>query len=107
MDIDLSIQCSRKQILLTLAHLTGLEWLDDAIRNAEAPVRHCAVEIDPDGPSESAATRTGAKRIIEGKQTGCRRSDVNIAIGTMPSSGEAVLLDRIEDDDTQLPFSIF
>ena len=107
MDIDLSIQRSGNQILLTLTHLTGLKWLDDAIRDAQLPIRHRAVKINSDRASKTTAIWTGSKRIVERKETGRGRSDVQIAVGTMPTGGKAMLFDRVERDDVQLPFSVF
>src|ERR1700722_3829521 len=65
MNIDLSIQRSGNQIVLTLTHLAGLKWLDHAIRNAQLPIRHRAVKINSDRASKTAATWTGTKRIVE------------------------------------------
>ncbi len=99
MDIDLSIQRSGNQILLALAHLTGLKRLHDAVGDAQAPIRHSSVQVDTDRPSESPASRTSSKRIVERKETGCRRSNVDIAIGTMPSGGETMLFDWVQRHD--------
>ena len=67
MDIDLLIQRSRNQILLALAHLTGLKRLYDAVCDAESPVRHRTVEINADGASESAAAGAGAEWVVKRK----------------------------------------
>ena len=70
-------------------------------------VRHGPIKIDSNGASESAAIGTGSQRIIEREKAGGRRTDVQIAVGTMPTGGKAVLFDRIERDNVQLPFSVF
>ena len=106
-DINLSIQRSGNQILLALAHLTGLKRLHDAVGDTEALIRHSAVQVDTNRPSESPASRTSSKRIVERKQAGCRRSNVDIAVGTMPAGGEPMFFDRVQRHDIELTLSVF
>src|SRR5271157_3998262 len=99
MDIDLTIQRSGNQIILALAHLTGLKWLHYAVSDAQARIRHSSVQVDTNRASEPPASRTSSKRIVEREQTGRRWPNVDIAVGTMPTGGETMLFDWVQRDD--------
>src|SRR3974390_2703993 len=98
-DIDLSIQRSGNQIILALPHLTGLKWLHYAVGDAQALIRHSSVQVDTDRASEPSAGRTSSKRVVERKQPRRRWSNVNIAVGTMPTGGETMLFNWVQRYD--------
>src|SRR5262249_26440712 len=106
MDVDLSLDCACEQILLALAHLPGLKRLHNALRNAQAPVRHRSIQINSNNAAETSACRTCPERIVERKQTGCRWADVQVAVGTMPSSGKSMFLQRLKCHDRDLSLAV-
>ena len=87
-DVDLFPRAGAQQILLRLAELLAAKNTDGSLLDAETAIGDRLVQINRDGATESATFRARAERIVETKKTHARRTNIDIAVRTMPAGGK-------------------
>ena len=91
-NIDLFAGAGPEQIFLRFAKLSAAKNSHDALFNIQTAIRNRLVQINRNGSAEPAAFGTRAQRIIETKEAGCWRTNVEIAMRAMPAGGERELV---------------
>ena len=76
------------QVALAFLTVFSLKGLNDPGFETQPAVRHCPVEIDLDGASESTALRARAGRVVEAEQSRRGRHQVDAAPCAVPACGE-------------------
>src|SRR5207244_11273756 len=77
-----------QQSCLRVATRSAAKNSHDGVFNTETAIRNRFVQINRKGAAEPAAFRTRGQRIIETKEAGCWRTNVEIAMRAMPAGGE-------------------
>src|SRR4029450_3388914 len=91
-DIDLFPCAGSKQIFLRLAKLGTTKNAHHALFDAKTAIWNRLVQIDCDGSTKTSTLRTCTEWIVETEKPGCRRANVEGAVGAMPAGGERGLV---------------
>src|ERR1700740_2472924 len=65
MNLDFPSRRTLEQVALAFLHTASLKRLDHTIGQAQTPIRHSAVQIDPNRAPKSTAIRACAQWIVE------------------------------------------
>jgi hypothetical protein len=87
MDIHIAESAGSEKIVLAFTGLTALEWFDNTRGDAQRAIRHDPVVIESNDTAKSATDGTCSQRVIKAKETWGRRSNIGIAVSTMPARG--------------------
>ena len=106
MNIDLFARTCPEQIFLRFAKLDATKNAHDPLLDAQTPVRNRFVQIDCNRPTETAAFRARAQRIIEAEESGSRWTYIEVAMRAVPAGGEGELFNcQLRIADCGLPIA--